>query len=45
MNHKHPICEVCKIEINVGDPVYECENPDCGCIVHQNCYVRKNEGS
>jgi len=39
MDHKHPICNICKLEIQVGDSVYQCENDDCGSIVHQKCHL------
>jgi len=41
MNHKHPVCKVCNIEIKIGDSVYECKNDDCGAIIHQKCYRDK----
>jgi len=35
-DHKHPICHVCHIEIEVGDSVLECSD-QCGFIMHRSC--------
>jgi len=39
MNHKHPKCHECGIEIKVGESVLECEH--CQIIIHQSCHLKK----
>jgi len=35
-DHKHPLCEICNKEIEVGDSVYSCDC--CNTIYHQKCF-------